>query len=304
MNGELLLKGYKFSRKIVLNLQDKTVLTGEDTFTAFEVFNMMENYFNRKNFSEYFFDKGTTLILNGNVLSGEEFVVFRLRPIIDLSEELKINKRSILGQAMQTVFAGADDKITEVMDDIQRNVLSYLNAITEGYGISFVSEADNIFALAKILVPVVKESGGQEVLQQEHDQYYCKSMILDFIVRLKTNKKKLLLVELPEYGLKEEEFNKFVKLLSAAPIDNIIIYTRKVEISKIIPQIFNYHVVKDGKLYGFDDYDMLEKQLQEVMINASAEQIEQKVIKYIFSSPAGFQMKNEFTQLVDNFLIE
>lgn len=300
MNGELLLQGYKFSEKLILNLQDKTVLTGEDTFTVFEIFNMLENYFNRKDFSDYYLDQGTILILNGNKLSGAEFAVFRLRPVLNLSEELKISKRSILGQAMQAIFSD-DDKMPAIMAALQADVISRLNAITEGYGVSFVCEKDDILTLAKILLPVVKEKSGQEILQQEQDQFHCKAMLLDFIVRLKTNKKKLLLVELPEYGLQEGETTEFLKLLSAAPIDNVIIYTCKMDIYKVIPQVFNYNAIKNGRLYGFDDYDELEKQLQDVCNGSSADEIEQKVMEYIFQPKNNRYGKAEFERIVDGF---
>lgn len=285
MNGELLLKGYKFSEKIILNLQSKTVLAGEDTFTAFEIFNMLESYFNRKAFSDYYLDKGAIMILNGNKLSGEEFAVFRLRPTVNLTEELKINKKSLLGQVLYALFPVDSESIPLIADVVETNLLSHLNALTEGYGVSFESQVNDIFSLAKILLPLAKEEDGQEISLNEHDQYYCKAMMLDFIARLKVNKKKLLLVELPEYGLRAEETVKLLKLLSLTSIDNVIIYTHNIEIRKVIPHVYNYNVVKDGKLYGFDDYDELETQLKDVLINSSDEQVEQKVIEYIFQFP-------------------
>lgn len=301
MNGELLLKGYKFSEKLVLNLLDKTVLTGEDFFTTYEIFNMLENYFNRKTFSDYYLDKGTILILNGNKLSGDEFAVFRIRPTINFSEELKISKKSVLGQVLHAIFEEISDKRkSSIMDTIRLNVLDYLNSITERYRLSFVYDGDDIFTLAKILLPVIKEAGGQDILQQEQDQFYYKAMLLDLVSRLKISKNKILLVELPEYGLREEETEEFFKLLKASPIDNIIIYTRKYKINKVIPNVFNYNVIKNGKIYGFNDYDELEKQLQ--IIGTPENEIEQKVIEYIFQQQNDYFRIDEFSHLVDSFL--
>lgn len=302
MNGELLMKGYKFPEKLMLNLQDKTVLTGEDTFLAFEIFNMLENYFNRKAFSDYYLDKGTILILNGNKLSGSEFAVFRIHPIVNLADELKISKKSILGQAIQASFEDNTESMSKLMDSIQTNVLSHLNAITEGYRVSFSCEEADIFTIAKILQPAVKETGGQDILQQEHDQFYCKSMMLDFVGRLKTNKKKLLLVELPEYGLKQEEVNDFFNMLSRVIVDNVVVYTHKIEICNAIPNIFNYNVTKNNRLYGFDDYDLLETQLQNAFTNKSVREIEEEVLKYIFNSYSNWQKQDKFAQIIDEFL--
>lgn len=303
MNGELILKGYKFTEKLILNLQDKTVLTGEDSFTAFEVFNMLENYFNRKSFSEYYLDNGTILILNGNKLSGSEFVVFRMRPVVNLAEELKISKKSILGQVLHNVFDEGSDEIPKFMAAIEMNLLSRMNAITEEYRVSFACDEASIFTLAKILLPVVREKDGQDILQQEHDQYYCKAMLLDLVARLKTDKKKLLLIELPEYGLQQGEVTEFLKLLSVAPIDNIIIYTYNREVCKIIPQVFNYNVIRNSRLCGFDDYDMLEKELQNILLyDVSGKEIEQKVLDYIFHSPANCKKNEEFALIVEGFL--
>lgn len=299
MNGELLLKGYKFPEKLVLNFQDKTVLTGEDTFTAFEIFNMLENYFNRKAFSDHYLDQGTVLILNGNKLSGDEFAVFRLRPVVDLAEEIKITKKSIFGQVIQAIFADTNNKLPLITESLQSDILNPLNALTENYRVSYVYEGNDIFSIAKILQPVVKESGGQDILVKEHDQFYCKTMLLDFIERLQINKKKLLLVELPEYGLRQSEVVEFFNLLAKTAIDNIIVYTNIMEISKVIPQVYNYNVINNGKLSGFDDYDQLEMMLQNLVVDYSEDQIQQKVLECILKSKP---RQDEFMMAVENFL--
>ena len=115
MNGELLLKGYKFPQKLILNLSDKTVITGQDKFVGYEIFNMLESFFNRKAFSDYYLDCDITLILNGNKLSGDEFVVFRLHPIVSLTEELKISKKSILGQIVNELFPDAKETFSPLV---------------------------------------------------------------------------------------------------------------------------------------------------------------------------------------------
>lgn len=299
MNGELLLKGYKFPEKLLLNLLDKTIITGEDTFTVFEIFNMLENYFSRKAFSDHYLDQGTVLVLNGNKLSGDEFAVFRLRPVVNLAEELKITKKSILGQVVQALFPQTNNTLPLIEEALQKSVLNPLNAITENYRVSYVYQGDDVFNIAKILLPVVKELSGQDILAKEHDQFYCKAMMLDFIERLEIDQRKLLLVELPEYGLKEGEVVEFITSLAKATIDNIIIYTNRIEVSKTIPQVYNYNVIKNGKLSGFDEYDQLEIILQNLAVDKSEAEIQQKVLESILQ---GQQRKDEFAWAVEEFL--
>jgi hypothetical protein len=301
MNGELLLNGFKFPEKLTLNLQNMTVLTGEDSFLAFEIFNMLESYFSRKNFSDYYLDNNTVLVLNGNKLSGSEFVVFRLSPVANIAEELRLSKKSLLGQAMQVVLDEHIDSMPDFIMTLQNLVLNPLNAITSSYGVSFGCENPDIFTISKILQPVIKEAGGQEILQQELNQFQCKTMLLDLITRIKTTKKKLLLIELPEYGLTTAEINQFFKMLIIAPLDNVILYTRRYEIYKQLPQIFNYNVLNGGKLYGFDDYDELEKELQQVLVNSSLEDIQKKVIEYAFYPEVRCSPEAEFIEVVDRF---
>ena len=69
MDGELLIKGYKFDNDIRINLQSKTVIVGDNSFIVYEVFNMLEKYFNKKDFSEYYLNNNTTLVINELKLS-------------------------------------------------------------------------------------------------------------------------------------------------------------------------------------------------------------------------------------------
>lgn len=219
-----------------------------------------------------------------------------------MSEELKITKKSILGQVVQTVLTDAHDNKPLIADALQESISRHINSITKEYGVSFDYEGDDIFTLTKILIPVVKSDKGQEIFAKEHNQFFCKALILDLISRLDINKKILLLVEYPEYGLRESESVEFLNLLLKATIDNVIIYTHDIKTCKLIPYVFNYNVVKNGSIYGFDDYDELEKQLQQVLINRSIYEIQQKVMEYIFHPKSTLYAKDEFAQIVDDFL--
>lgn len=89
-------------------------------------------------------------------------------------------------------------------------------------------------------------------------------------------------------------------MLSVSSIDNIILYTRKLEVCEIISQVFNYNVIKNGRLYGFDDYDQLELNLKNLLIRNSEKEIEQKVLEYILQPYC--HRKDEFALTVENFL--
>lgn len=301
MDGELLLTGYKFKEKLSLNLQSKTILTGDDTFTIHEIFNMIDNYFNRQAFSDFYLDTGVVMVLNGNILRADEFAVFRLSPIIDLSGELKVSKKSILGQVIRVLFDHSSDELQHVEQTLERKVLSKINTITSEYGVSFSFEADDIFNLAKILQPIVTEKSGHQVLINEHDQYQCKTFLIDLIGQIQIKKKKLLLVELPEYGLREAEVPQILNMLAQSPIDNVIIYTRRLEMAIAVPSIFNYHLSRDYKILGFDDYDELDKELKELLIDCSTKEIELKVIGYILGY-GNSNMEEDVVKVIEKFL--
>lgn len=74
------------------------------------------------------------------------------------------------------------------------------------------------------------------------------------------------------------------------------------EICKAIPKVFNYNVLKNGRSYGFDDYDELDKQLQNVFIDSSEDEIVKKVLEYVVLSQTGSHEKDEFANIVDDFL--
>jgi len=300
MNGELLIKGYKFPKTCILNFQDRTVITGDDTFTIFELFNMLENYFCKKDFSDYYLDKGTLLILNGNVLSGDEFIVFRLSPMVSLAEELKITKKSILGQVVSSLFEDKDERTVALSEAIETNILKYINPLTKAFGISFVSETEDIFTISKIIKPSV-EHNKKDILFKENNQFHNKSFLINLISKVKTNKKKLLLVELPEYGLKDKELQDFLQILVKASIDNIVIYTNRVEVTKTIPDIYNYNISKKGELHGFDDYDELESKLRLLIYNENVD-IVGRIFDYIFSLSSGIKLENDsFTRIIEEF---
>ncbi len=108
-------------------------------------------------------------------------------------------------------------------------------------------------------------------------------------------------IELPEYGLKDKELQDFLQILVKASIDNIVIYTNRVEVTKTIPDIYNYNISKKGELHGFDDYDELESKLRLLIYNENVD-IVGRIFDYIFSLSSGIKLENDsFTRIIEEF---
>ena len=79
MNGEWIVYGYKFHKKVHLNLSDRVVFLSSGNYElVYNVFNFMCKFFNKQNFSDVYLDAGTGLISYGSKLTGIEFLLFRV----------------------------------------------------------------------------------------------------------------------------------------------------------------------------------------------------------------------------------
>ena len=302
MDGELLIKGYKFDNDIRINLQSKTVIVGDDSFIVFEVFNMLEKYFNKKDFSEYYLNNNTTVIINELKLSGNEFIVFRMKPLCDLNEELKLTKKSFAGKYFNEEFSKFN-YIEDLKKSLNSNILGNLNNNLKNYNIEYDIDELDFFDIAKLISPNVYNSDGDEILFNEQNQFFIKCFLLNFINQLKTEKKIMLLIELPEYGLNKSEITELFKVINELSIDNVIVYTNDKSIIDIIKNIFSYHSTYKNQLCGFDDYDLL---VEEFMLknNISRSSIEKMVLENLFKVPEGElikEIKQFFDKSVDKY---
>ena len=296
MEGELLIKGYKFDNDIRINLQSKTVIVGDDSFIVFEVFNMLEKYFNKKDFSEYYLNNNTTVIINELKLSGNEFIVFRMKPLCDLNEELKLTKKSFAGKYFNEEFSKFN-YIEDLKKSLNSNILGNLNNNLKKYNIEYDIDELDFFDIAKLISPNVYNSDGDEILFNEQNQFFIKCFLLNFINQLKTEKKIMLLIELPEYGLNKSEITELFKVINELSIDNVIVYTNDKSIIDIIKNIFSYHSTYKNQLCGFDDYDLLEEEFM-LKNNISRSSIEKMVLENLFKVPEGELIK-EIKQFFD-----
>ena len=302
MEGELLIKGYKFDNDIRINLQSKTVIVGDDSFIVFEVFNMLEKYFNKKDFSEYYLNNNTTVIINELKLSGNEFIVFRMKPLCDLNEELKLTKKSFAGKYFNEEFSKFN-YIEDLKKSLNSNILGNLNNNLKNYNIEYDIDELDFFDIAKLISPNVYNSDGDEILFNEQNQFFIKCFLLNFINQLKTEKKIMLLIELPEYGLNKSEITELFKVINELSIDNVIVYTNDKSIIDIIKNIFSYHSTYKNQLCGFDDYDLLEEEFM-LKNNISRSSIEKMVLENLFKVPEGElikEIKQFFDKSVDKY---
>lgn len=258
MEGIFSLDGYKLNKRIYINLQKVTILTAHnDYYTPVIIFDLLDSYFNKKDFSDTFLNKGVFVSLNEKKLNPQDLIVFRLRPTVNLENELKITKKTILGQILNQKFCEKQDIYNKVLFYLQKDIISKLDEELINYGLKSQIVEENIFNFAK-LIEIENYIDENPVFFKEQDQYLAKSLIVNLINKLHTKKSKLLLCELPEYALKEDEYKNFLKTLKQCDnIENIIIYTNSENTNTIFRDIYTYHIVKENSVLGFDDYDRI-----------------------------------------------
>lgn len=288
MDGTLILGGYKLKKRVYLNLQKLTILTShDDGYTPVIIFDLLQSYFNKKDFSDKFLNDGILVALNENNLSVQDFVVFRLEPKVSLENEIKITKKTVFGQILNQKFNKIQKAYENVLFYMQEDILNELDKELVEYGLKSKITDENIFNFSKIIE--IENFYDEELISlHEHDQWLIKIMILNMINKLQLNRPKLLLCELPEYGLDKLQLEKFLQVLKCCDnIENIIVYTKCEAINNIVDDIFAYHIIKDGTVLGFDDYDeMLELLLDKFNYRMTEVEITQMLLKNIFSERA------------------
>lgn len=295
MEGIFSLDGYKLNKRIYINLQKVTILTAHnDYYTPVIIFDLLDSYFNKKDFSDTFLNKGVFVSLNEKKLNPQDLIVFRLRPTVNLENELKITKKTILGQILNQKFCEKQDIYNKVLFYLQKDIISKLDEELINYGLKSQIVEENIFNFAK-LIEIENYIDENPVFFKEQDQYLAKSLIVNLINKLHTKKLKLLLCELPEYALKEDEYKNFLKTLKQCDnIENIIIYTNSENTNTIFRDIYTYHIVKENSVLGFDDYDrILGLLIEKYNYRKSETEITELIINSIF-------FEREFKQIFEN----
>ena len=261
MDGTLFLEGYKLKHRISLNLQKHTVLLSHsDMFTPTILFDTIERYFNKQNFSDAY-QKSVHIRLNERKPAPTDFQVWRIRPTVNAEEEIKIAKKTLLGQYLEQLYRDKQTIFERIGHTIETELLYELNAILARYDMRLDCDEQNIYTFAKML-SLGTYRGEEEILSGEYSQYQAKTFLLDMVDNIVIQKPKLLLVELPEYGLDQAELQTWLTvLMSKQHIENSIIYTQSKEILHHVEDIYAYHLCRDYRVLGFDDYDEMEEML-------------------------------------------
>lgn len=294
MDGILFLDGYKLKHRICLNLQKHTIITSHsDMFTPTTLFDLIERYFAKQNFSDIYLQQGIHICLNEKTLSPSALYVKRIRPIVNLEEEIKIVKKTLLGQYLEQIYHGKEDIFSRISSTVETELLQPLNTMLSRYGVRASCDEQNIFNLAKMLT-IGTYQAEDEVMLGEHSQLQSKKLILELMNALVTSHPKLLLVELPEYGLDKQELHElFATLIELDQIENSIIYTQSKEILHYIEDIYAYHLCKDYRIMGFDDYDEMEEMILDFVCRTqTSEQIKKTLLTDLFDEQT-YQRKYE-----------
>ena len=293
MDGTLFLEGYKLKHRITLNLQKHTILLSHaDMFTPTILFDMIERYFNKQNFSDTY-QKSVHIRLNEKKLSPTDFQVWRIRPDVNVEEELKIAKKTLLGQYLEQLYRDKQNVFERIGHSVEKELLNELNVMLKRYDMRLECDEQNIYTFAKML-SLGTYMAEEEVLPSEYSQYQAKQFLLDVIDDIEAQKPKLLLVELPEYGLDHEELRSwYTSLMNKQQIPISIIYTQSKEILRHVEDIYAYHLCRDYRVLGFDDYDEMEEMLLDHDCwKHSPEEIKQKFMNDLFDEQT-YQQKYE-----------
>lgn len=298
MDGILFLEGYKLKHRLCLNLQKHTVLLSHaDMYTPAIMFDLIERYFNKKNFSDTYLEQGIHIALNEKNLAPTDFQVWRIRPWINMENEIKIVKKTLLGQYLEQLYQDKEDIFARIAHTIETELLAELNDKLSRYGMRLDCEEQNIFNFSKML-SLGTYRAEEEIQLGEHNQYQAKKFLLEMIDALTTKKPKLLLVELPEYGLDKDELTAWLEaFVHTSNIANSIIYTQSEEILRYIDDIYAYHLCKDHRIMGFDDYDEMEEMLLDLTGRQySTEQLKHQLLTDLFNERAYEQKYKEIDE--------
>ena len=153
MNGEMLLYGYRFKKKIQLNFSERMVFlsTGEYSL-AYSIMEFLDRFFNKRHFSDAFLDRGLGVCVNGSPLKGSEFTAYRLPAIIQGVEELKVLKKNLLGRFVQHLFAEKAEDLQRVVSSLDDHILKTINAELLPYRLRYRCGEEGILDFWKMFV--------------------------------------------------------------------------------------------------------------------------------------------------------
>lgn len=274
MEGEIVLSGYKLLEAVHINLQNVSIVVPQDDFRTMPiVFEFIEKYFDKKRFSHQY--QFNAFEINSREARDDEFDVLYVPPRVDALEVFKLGKKNLLGRVIEQNYQNIS--VTErdsCFGQLNSLILFPMSQLLSNYNLALECNANDFWNLSKIMELV---SNDRELYSSfdERSQYELKYMLIDLFAQLNSDKKKLLLLDLPEQGLAK---NEFLQLLACVDknkerISNTIIYTQSSNIINVYRNILSYHLVKENQIWGMDDYDEIESLLDlgEILDNKEKE---------------------------------
>lgn len=274
MEGEIVLSGYKLLEAVHINLQNVSIVVPQDDFRTMPVvFEFIEKYFDKKRFSQQY--QLNAFEINSREARDDEFDVLYVPPRVDALEVFKLGKKNLLGRVIeqnyQNISATERDSCFGQLNSL---ILSPMSQLLSNYNLALACNTNDFWSLSKIMELV---SNDRELYSSfdERSQYELKFMLIDLFAQLNSDKKKLLLLDLPEQGLAKSEFLQLLACVdkNKESISNTIIYTQSSNIINVYRNILSYHVVKENQIWGMDDYDEIESLLDfgEILDNKEKE---------------------------------
>lgn len=259
MDGELVLSGYKMDEPIHINLQSVSILVPQNDFrTVTIVFDFIQRYFDKRRFSNRY--QLNSLRINNTECRDDEFQVLYIRPYIDTTDLFKLAKKSLLGQVAETVYSNISiEEKGNCFRLLHDTLLDPINTLLKNYKLTCECTPADFWTLSKI-IDLVSYDEDLYSSFDERSQYDLKVMLIDLFAKVVGKKKKLLLLELPEYGLSNTEYESLMELINnqRERIHASLIYTQNDNIIKIFNSPLQYHIVKQNYIWGMEDYDEME----------------------------------------------
>lgn len=284
MDGELVLSGYKLSEPVHINLQDITIIVPQDDFKTMPViFEFIERYFDKRRFSQQY--QFSMLQINNRECRDNEFEILYIPPRVDSSEIFKIAKRSLLGKLTEKVYKEISLSEREnCFNQLYTTIFTPINKLLSKYNLICEYNANDFWSLSK-LIDLLSNDVGLYSAFDERSQYDLKYMLIDIFAQLDNGKKKLLLLDLPEYGVSNDEYYSLLDCLNKnnSNINNSIIYTQSCNITTVYEKPLYYHIVKNNQVWGMEDYDEIESLLLNVGGNLNFSEKERQFVRSLFN---------------------
>lgn len=284
MDGELVLSGYKLSEPVHINLQDITIIVPQDDFKTMPViFEFIERYFDKRRFSQQY--QFSMLQINNRECRDNEFEILYIPPRVDSSEIFKIAKRSLLGKLTEKVYKEISLFEREnCFNQLYTTIFTPINKLLSKYNLICEYNANDFWSLSK-LIDLLSNDVGLYSAFDERSQYDLKYMLIDIFAQLDNGKKKLLLLDLLEYGVFNDEYYSLLDCLNKnnSNINNSIIYTQSCNITTVYEKPLCYHIVKNNQVWGMEDYDEIESLLLNVGGNLNFSEKERQFVRSLFN---------------------